>query len=31
MCNCSSYQGRPTQLFSPYFGPAVASFLRKLP
>ena len=26
-----SYQGRPTQLFSPYFGPAVASFLRKLP
>lgn len=26
-----SYQGRPTQLFSPYFGPAVGSFLRQLP
>lgn len=26
-----SYQGRPTQLFSPYFGPEVASFLRQLP
>ncbi len=26
-----SYQGRPTQLFSPYFGPEVGSFLRKLP
>jgi V8-like Glu-specific endopeptidase len=26
-----SYQGRPTQLFSPYFGPEIASFLRQLP
>jgi len=26
-----SYAGRPTQLFSPYFGPAVGSFLRELP
>jgi len=26
-----SYEGRPTQLFSPYFGPAVGSFLRQLP
>jgi V8-like Glu-specific endopeptidase len=26
-----SYQGRPTQLFSPYFGPRIASFLRQLP
>jgi V8-like Glu-specific endopeptidase len=26
-----SYQGRPTQLFSPYFGPQIASFLRQLP
>lgn len=26
-----SYQGRPTQLFSPYFGPGVRAFLRKLP
>lgn len=26
-----SYQGRPTQLFSPYFGPEIGSFLRKLP
>jgi len=26
-----SYRGRPTQLFSPYFGPEVGSFLRKLP
>lgn len=26
-----SYQGRPTQLFSPYFGPEVAAFLGQLP
>jgi V8-like Glu-specific endopeptidase len=26
-----SYQGRPTQLFSPYFGPEVGGFLRRLP
>jgi V8-like Glu-specific endopeptidase len=26
-----SYQGRPTQLYSPYFGPEVGSFLRQLP
>lgn len=26
-----SYQGRPTQLFSPYFGREVAGFLRSLP
>lgn len=26
-----SYQGRPTRLFSPYFGPEVGSFLRQLP
>ncbi len=26
-----SYRGRPTQLFSPYFGPEVGSFLRQLP
>jgi V8-like Glu-specific endopeptidase len=26
-----SYAGRPTRLFSPYFGPAVGSFLRELP
>lgn len=26
-----SYQGRPTQLFSPYFGPEVGGFLRQLP
>lgn len=26
-----SYQGRPTQLFSPYFGSEVGSFLRQLP
>ena len=26
-----SYQGRPTQLFSPYFGPEVGAFLRQLP
>jgi V8-like Glu-specific endopeptidase len=25
------YQGRPTQLFSPYFGPEVGAFLRQLP
>jgi V8-like Glu-specific endopeptidase len=25
------YLGRPTQLFSPYFGPEVGSFLRQLP
>jgi V8-like Glu-specific endopeptidase len=26
-----SYRGHPTQLFTPYFGPEVASFLRQLP
>ena len=26
-----SYQGRPTQLFSPYFGGEVGNFLRRLP
>jgi V8-like Glu-specific endopeptidase len=26
-----SYAGRPTQLFSPYFGPQVGAFLRALP
>jgi V8-like Glu-specific endopeptidase len=26
-----SYQGRPTQLFSPYFGSLVGNFLRQLP
>jgi V8-like Glu-specific endopeptidase len=26
-----SYEGRPTQLFSPYFGPEIGSFLRQLP
>jgi V8-like Glu-specific endopeptidase len=26
-----SYEGRPTQLFSPYFGPEVGSFLQQLP
>lgn len=26
-----SYEGRPTQLFSPYFGPEVGSFLSQLP
>jgi V8-like Glu-specific endopeptidase len=26
-----SYQGHPSQLFSPYFGPEVGSFLRQLP
>jgi V8-like Glu-specific endopeptidase len=26
-----SYQGRPTQLFSPYFGPEIGNFLRQLP
>jgi V8-like Glu-specific endopeptidase len=26
-----SYEGRPTQLFSPYFGPQVGSFLSQLP
>jgi V8-like Glu-specific endopeptidase len=26
-----SYQGRSTQLFSPYFGPQVGAFLRQLP
>lgn len=26
-----SYQGRPTQLFSPYFGPEIGTFLRQLP
>lgn len=26
-----SYMGRPTQLFSPYFGPEIASFLQQLP
>jgi V8-like Glu-specific endopeptidase len=26
-----AYQGRPTQLFSPYFGPQIGSFLRRLP
>jgi V8-like Glu-specific endopeptidase len=26
-----SYQGRPTQLFSPYFGPEIGDFLRQLP
>jgi len=26
-----SYQGRPTQLFSPYFGPEIGGFLRALP
>jgi V8-like Glu-specific endopeptidase len=25
------YEGRPTQLFSPYFGAAIGSFLRQLP
>jgi V8-like Glu-specific endopeptidase len=25
------YQGRPTQLFSPYFGPQIGAFLRQLP
>jgi V8-like Glu-specific endopeptidase len=25
------YSGRPTQLFSPYFGPEVGAFLRSLP
>jgi V8-like Glu-specific endopeptidase len=25
------YQGRPTQLFSPYFGPEIGAFLRQLP
>jgi V8-like Glu-specific endopeptidase len=25
------YSGRPTQLFSPYFGPRVGAFLRRLP
>jgi len=25
------YAGRPTQLFSPYFGPQVGAFLRRLP
>lgn len=25
------YPGRPTQLFSPYFGPQIAAFLRQLP
>jgi hypothetical protein len=25
------YAGRPTQLFSPYFGPEVGAFLRALP
>jgi V8-like Glu-specific endopeptidase len=26
-----SYAGRPTRLHSPYFGPAIAAFLRRLP
>ncbi len=26
-----SYQGRPTRLFSPYFGPEIGAFLRQLP
>jgi len=26
-----SYQGRPTQLFSPYFGSEIGNFLRQLP
>lgn len=26
-----SYVGRPTQLFSPYFGPTIGSFLKALP
>lgn len=26
-----SYAGHPTQLFSPYFGPEIGSFLRQLP
>lgn len=26
-----SYQGRPTQLFSPYFGSEIGAFLRQLP
>lgn len=26
-----SYQGRPTQVFSPYFGPEIGAFLRQLP
>lgn len=26
-----SYRGRPTQLFSPYFGPQIGAFLRQLP
>lgn len=26
-----AYQGRPTQLFSPYFGPEIGSFLSRLP
>jgi V8-like Glu-specific endopeptidase len=26
-----SYQGRSTQLFSPYFGPQIGGFLRQLP
>lgn len=26
-----SYQRRPAQLFSPYFGPEIANFLRQLP
>jgi len=25
------YQGRPSKLFSPYFGPQIGSFLRQLP
>jgi V8-like Glu-specific endopeptidase len=25
------YQGKPTQLFSPYFGPEIGAFLRQLP
>jgi len=25
------YQGRPTQVFSPYFGPEIGGFLRQLP
>jgi V8-like Glu-specific endopeptidase len=33
VCGVTSYgySGRPTQLFSPYFGPEVAAFLKRLP
>ncbi|HEX8688657.1 MAG TPA: hypothetical protein VF729_00260, partial [Solirubrobacterales bacterium] len=26
-----NYAGRPTRLHSPYFGPAIGAFLRRLP